>query len=455
MTQANKPSTPDAGSAVFPLNLQNPPKRVAVAGDGSWVVDADGKRYLDASSGVFVAILGHDPRPVADAISEQARRLNFAFAGDFRSLAQEAFAKLLVSLAPPGMEKVWLTTSGSTANEAALKLARQYHVARGAKEKTKVISRKHSYHGSTIGTLSMTGSMPRRRPYEPYMLNFPKVSPPCCYRCPVNKTPATCATDCAEEIREAILLAGPDYVSAFIVEPVSGAPLGALPTPPAYLRRAREICDEFNVLLIVDEVVSAMGRTGEWFGVTESGVEPDIITMAKGLGGGFMPIGAVIAHGRVHDALQQAGASFVHGESFTGHVLMSTAGTAVIEFIRDHDLLQHARKMSQVLREVMDPLAELPHVGDVRGRGFIRGLELVADKATKQPFSRSLKFAERIAKATAQEGVLVLAGTAGVDGMNGDTIVIAPPLVTTEAEVRLIGEVLQRALIGVAQEMQS
>lgn len=440
-------------SAVFPRSINRRQITRAVKGEGSWIIDADGRRFLDASSGVFVAILGHSPMAVADAIAQQARELNFAYTGDFTSAALERLAQRLVSIAPDGIERVWLSTSGSAANETAIKLARQYHLVNGDSGKTKVISRRHSYHGSTIGALSMTGSLPRRKPYEPYLLNFPQVSPPYCYRCPYAQQPKNCALACADEIEEAILAAGEQYVSAFIMEPIAGGPLGALPSTAEYMQRARSICDRYNVLMIVDEVVSGLGRTGDWFAIEESGVVPDMITLAKGLGGGYLPIGAVLAHKRIHQAFEAAGQSFVHSESFTGHVLLGTAGAAVLDYIEDNGLRAKVKELARYLEERLEPLGELSIVGEVRGRGLLRGLELVADKKTKRPFSRTLNVAERVSQAAAEHGVLLLTGNAAADGVNGDTIVVAPPYVTTHAEIDLIHDALRAALQRVTDEI--
>jgi adenosylmethionine-8-amino-7-oxononanoate aminotransferase len=453
MTAALQMSKTNLSSAVFPRGAFRPSVSKAVAGDGAWLIDSDGRRFLDACGGVFVAILGHSPAAVAEAIALQTRTLNFAYSGDFTTDAQERLAQRLVSIAPPGIERVWLTTSGSMANEVAVKLARQYHLLKGNTQKTKIISRRHSYHGSTIGAMSMTGSLPRRKPYEPYLLNFPQVSPPYCYRCPDKLEPVDCAIACANEIESAILAAGEEYVSAFIVEPIAGAPLGGLTSPPEYLRRARDICDRYNVLMIVDEIVSGVGRTGDWFAIEESGVIPDIITLAKGLGGGFVPIGAVLAHKKIHHAFEEADASFIHSESFTGHVLLGAAGNAVLDFIDNNALLPAVRELAKYLEISLAPLANSPLVGEVRGRGLLKGIELVASKRTKKPFARSLRVAERVARATAARGVLVLTGNAGVDGVNGDTVMVAPPYVTTRSEIDFMAEVLSIALDEVAGEL--
>jgi adenosylmethionine-8-amino-7-oxononanoate aminotransferase len=428
---------------------------LAVQGDGAMVIDAEGRQFVDGTSGVFVAILGHSPAEVAERIAEQARRLNYAYTGNFTTEAEQRLADALTDLAPPGLSRVWLTTSGSTANEAALKLARNYHLLRGQSEKTRVIARWHSYHGSTIGALSMTGTPPRRRPYEPYLLNFPHVCPPYCYRCPLGLERSKCDTECADEVEAAINRIGAQYVSAVIMEPIAGGPLGALVTPPDYLRRVRDICDRHDVLLIVDEVVSGLGRSGSWFAVEESGVVPDIITLAKGLGGGFVPVGAMIVHEKIHETFQERASSFVHGESFTGHVLLATAGLAVIDYIKDHGLLARIRRLGPHLGQGLLALAASPIVGEVRGKGFIYGLELVRDKSTREPFDRTQQVSERVVRAAARRGTLVLAGNAAADGVNGDTVVIAPPYVITETQISALIDTLASALAEVAEEIAS
>ena len=439
-------------SRVFHRNILREYPR-AVSGDDVHVVDSEGRRYLDGAGGVFCAILGHGPKEVADAVVAEIRSLNFAYTGDFATSAEERLAAKLIELAPKGFSKVWLTTSGSTANEAALKLARQYHVLRGQYQKSKVIARWHSYHGSTMGALSMTGTPPRRRLYTPYLLDFPHVAPPNCYRCALGRDALTCAAACAAEIEREIRLAGPEYVSAVIVEPVAGGPLGALVSSPEYLRAVRRICDENDVLMIVDEVVSGVGRTGDWFAIDQSGVVPDLITLGKGLGGGYVPIGAMIVRGSVYSAFEAAKTSFLHGESFTGHNVVAAAGYAVLDFIERHDLLANVRSSGARLEERLCAFSNLPIVGMVRGRGLLFGVELVKDKHTKEPFPRALQISERVVHATAERGVLLLAGQAGADGVNGDTILIAPPYTVTTNQIDLIVDTLADALRGISSDI--
>ncbi|KGF69050.1 hypothetical protein LL06_13025 [Hoeflea sp. BAL378] len=430
-------------------------RRRAVAGQGAEIIDSEGRRWLDASSSVFVAILGANPPGVAERIMASMRQLQFSYSGQFGSAEEDELAAALIRRAPAGFGKVWLTTSGSAANESAVKLARQYHLARGKPGKTAVICRWHSYHGSTIGAMSLSGSGPRRRPYQPYLLDMPHVPPPDCYRCPWGQDESGCDLACAEAFEAEILNRGADNVSAVLVEPVAGAPLGALVAPHGYLSRIREICDRHDVLMIVDEVVSGLGRTGSWLVIDQDGVAPDMITLAKGLGGGYTPIGALLLHDRIAGALDRAGTSFNHGDSFTGHRIMAAAGAAVVDFIEKERLVERVRENGPRLHALLAPLEQHPIVGKLRGRGYLYGVELVADKLTRQPFAREAQVSERVAAAAARNGVLFQTGNAAANGRDGDTVMIAPPYVTTDAQLSEIVSVLGRALDDVNAEIRS
>ncbi len=449
MTAAVQTATPD------PVLRRSASPREAVGGKGAWIFDSTGTNWLDASSSVFVSILGANPHGLADRVGAAMSELQFAYSGNFSSSEEDALARALIDKAPEGITKVWLTTSGSTANESALKMARQYHLSRGNSQKTKVISRWHSYHGSTIGAMSLSGSGPRRRPYEPYLLDVPHVPPPDCYRCPWGARPESCALACADAFEKEILAVGSEYISAVMVEPVAGAPLGALVSPPGYLRRIRDICDRHDVLMIADEIVSGMCRTGEWFAVQHDDVVPDMLTLAKGLGGGYVPIGAVLLHDRINAVLEGAGVAVNHGESFTGHRIMGAAGQAVIEFIDTEGLADRVASKGPALEADLTKLTAHPLVGIVRGRGFLYGVELVKDKTERRPFSRDDKVSERVAEAAARRHVLFQTGNAGADGQDGDTIMIAPPYVTSDADLKQIVSVLSDALDEVAIEIEA
>jgi adenosylmethionine-8-amino-7-oxononanoate aminotransferase len=417
-----------------------------VKGKGVYLWDEKGKKYLDGAAGVFVAILGQGVDEIADAINQEMRRVTFAYTTTFTSEKERALTRKLVEWAPEGFKKAWICTSGSAANETAIKLARHYHLVNGSSDKYRVVARRHSYHGSSIGALSLTGAEPRRKPYEPLLIDFPHISPPNCYRCPLDLTYPSCAAACASELEETIQRVGAETVSAFILEPMAGGPLGGLVTPTEYMHAVREVCDRYDVLLIADEVISGIGRTGRKFAIEHTGVTPDVITIAKGLGAGFLPIGGVIAHEKIHAAFEEAGTSFVHGESFTGHTAVSAAGLATLEYIETHDLIRHVEEMGKYLAERMATLRDHPLVGELRGHGLLQGAELVANKSSKQPFPREKGIAETVAKECMQRGLLILPGVAGADGTDGDTIVVAPPYIVTREEINSMVSILEDAI---------
>jgi adenosylmethionine-8-amino-7-oxononanoate aminotransferase len=403
--------------------------------EGALLYDVAGKRYLDAAGGIFVVNIGHSVPRVAEAMARQAERVAFAHTAHFTSEAEQEFARRLLALAPTGFGKAWLCTSGSQANETAIKLARSFHLLHGEGTRSQVISRWNSYHGSTLGALSLTGHTPRREQFAPYLFPSPKIEPPYCYRCPFGKTYPACGIACADDLATLIGRVGPANVAAFIVEPVSGGPLAALVPPHDYLRRIREICDRHGILMIVDEVVTGAGRTGRAFGFEHFGVIPDIITLAKGIGGGFVPIGAVLVHDRVYQRFEAAGSVFRHGETFAGHAVLAAAGCAVLEHLEREQLIARAGEKGEILGRKLAALNSHPLVGDVRGIGMLWGVELVADKSSKQPFPRARNMAEAVAEAAFADGLLVVAGTGCVDGRTGDTIALAPPFIIANEEI--------------------
>jgi adenosylmethionine-8-amino-7-oxononanoate aminotransferase len=426
---------------------------VAEKAEGIYVYDTAGRRYIDAAGSYFTVHVGHGVPEVVEAIARQLRRLDFAHTGFFTSEAAQSFAARLIALAPAGFVKVLFATSGSAANEAAMKLARQYHLLAGRPEKTRFVARWNSYHGGSLGALSLTGHVPRRQPFDPLLLPFPHIDPPYCYRCPWGQTPESCAMQCADQLERTIREIGPQYIAGFFVEPVSGGPLGANPAPDSYLPRIREICDRHDVLMIVDEVITGAGRTGKGLGIDHSGVVPDIITMAKGIGGGYVPTGAVLIHERVFGAFEASGNSLRHGETFSGHPLVCAIGDAVLAHIEGAGLIDRAREMGDVLGRRLERLRSLPIVGDVRGKGLLRGIELVADKASKRPFPRSERIAERVAKEAADRGVIVVPGAGCADGLNGDTLALSPPFIITEEEIEIVVATLEEAIAVVAGQV--
>jgi len=341
------------------------------------------------------------------------------------------------------------------ANEAALKLARQYHVLSGDSEKTVVIARWNAYHGATFGSLSMTGHPPRRQPFAPYLLPFPHIEPPYCYRCPWGKTPDSCALECAGALETEIKRIGPKYVSAFITEPISGGPLRAAVPPNAYLNEIKAICERHCVLLIVDEVVTGAGRTGRPLGIDQSGVVPDLITMAKGIAGGYAPVGAVLIHDKIHSKLADRGVSFDSQESFAGHPLVCALGDAVLDIIETDDLIQKSEQLGEQLQSELKRRCDNHIVGDIRGKGLLQGLELVQDRVSKKPFPRHAKVADRVGQACKERGLLVLTASGCVDGVDGDTITVAPPLTISPDEIGQLATILGEAIDDVSEQMFS
>lgn len=413
------------------------PLPVAVAGDGCYIIDREGKRYLDGSGGAAVSCLGHSDPDVRAALHAQLDRLAFAHTGFFTSDAAESLADTLIAHAPAGIERVYLVSGGSEAVEAALKLARQYFLEIGQPRRHRVIARRQSYHGNTLGALAAGGNAWRRRQFAPLMVETSHIAP--CYeyrdRQPGEGVEAY-GRRVADELEAEILRLGPDTVMAFIAEPVVGATAGALPAVPGYFRRIREICDRHGVLLILDEVMCGMGRTGHLFACEEDGIAPDMITIAKGLGAGYQPIGALLASGRIYDAIAAGSGFFQHGHTYMGHPMAAAAANAVLGAILGRGLLPRVREQGARLQSALEAaLGQHPHVGDIRGRGLFRGVELVADRETKAPFDPALGVHRKV-KALAFEAGLICYPMGGtIDGQRGDHILLAPPFIIEDAQI--------------------
>lgn len=410
---------------------------VAVRGEGCYLIDAAGKRYLDGSGGAAVSCLGHSDADVRTALHDQLDRLAFAHTGFFTSDPAEALADRLIAHAPPGIERVYLVSGGSEAVEAALKLARQYFMEIGQPQRHRVIARRQSYHGNTLGALAAGGNAWRRAQFAPLLVETSHIAP--CYeyrdRAP-GETVEAYGLRVADELEAEIIRLGPETVMAFIAEPVVGATAGAVPAVPGYFRRIREICDRHGILLILDEVMCGMGRTGHLFACAEDGVAPDLITIAKGLGAGYQPIGALLTSGRIYDALAAGSGFFQHGHTYMGHPMAAAAANAVLEAIVGRGLLARVREQGAKLQAALEAeLGQHPHVGDIRGRGLFRGVELVADRETKTPFDPALKLHARV-KALAFEAGLICYPMGGtIDGQRGDHILLAPPFIIEDAQI--------------------
>lgn len=421
---------------------------VAVAGDGPFIIDSAGKRFLDASGGAAVSCLGHSERRVIEAIKAQLDRIPYAHTGFFTNEPAEALADHLVARAPEGFGHVYFVSGGSEANETAMKLARQFFFERGEMQRRHFIARRQSYHGNTIAALSVGGNAGRRALYEPILLPASHIAP--CYEYRHRRDGETAeeyGVRAADELEAEILRLGPDTVIAFIAETVVGATAGALTPAPGYLPRIREICDRYGVLLILDEVMSGMGRIGSLYACDSYDVVPDIITCAKGLGAGYQPIGAVLMRNEIFDTIAGGSGAFQHGFTYIGHAAACAGALAVQRVIEADRLLENCNAMGALLkRRLADAFGERSWFGDLRGRGLFLGLELVEDRATKRPFDPGLKLHARIKAAALEEGLMVYPAGGTADGASGDHVLIAPPFIIGEDHVGMIVERLGRAI---------
>ncbi|MCJ1885402.1 aspartate aminotransferase family protein [Pseudomonas sp. LA21] len=421
----------------------------AVRGDGAYLIDSEGRRYLDASGGAAVSCLGHSDAEVIEAVRRQIGTLAYAHTSFFTSQPMEELADFLIARAPAGMRSVYFVSGGSEAVEAALKLARQYFVEIGQPQRTHLIARRQSYHGNTLGALATGGNAWRRQQFQPLLIDVSHVSPCYAYRGQAEgETPEAYGERLARELEAEILNLGADKVMAFVAEPVVGATLGAVTAVPGYFKRVREICDRYGVLLILDEVMCGMGRTGTLFAAEQEGISADLITIAKGLGAGYQPIGATLVSQRIHDAIAQGSGFFQHGHTYIGHATACAAALAVQKTIEQRDLLPRVRDLGEKLQQrLRGALGEHPNIGDIRGRGLFQGLELVADRASKAPFPAEAKLHARIKKAAMQEGLMCYPMGGTLDGRSGDHILLAPPFILEEAQLDELVEKLQRAIV--------
>lgn len=424
------------GSHIFPRHTKVKLPR-AVAGDGCHLIDNNGKRYFDGSGGAAVSCLGHSDTAVTNAIKEQLDRLAFAHTGFFTSGPAEELADLLIAQAPKGIERVYLVSGGSEAVESAIKLARQYFLEIGETERRHVIARKQSYHGNTLGALAVGGNEWRRRQFSPLLVETTHISPCYEYRWrEADESTFEYGQRVANELEEQILKLGPETVIGFIAEPVVGATLGAVPAVDGYYKRIREICNQYGILLILDEVMCGMGRTGTLFASEQEEVRPDIIAIAKGLGAGYQPIGAMMCSGEIYRAIEAGSGFFQHGHTYMGHPTAAAASCAVLKTIQQRDLLTNVKKMSDELNEALvQEFSQHPHIGDIRGRGLFLGMEFVEDLDTKKPFDPSAGIARKF-KATAFDNGLICYPMAGtVDGAVGDHVLLAPPFIMESKHV--------------------
>ncbi|HUG77074.1 MAG TPA: aspartate aminotransferase family protein [Burkholderiales bacterium] len=410
---------------------------VAVRGEGAYLYDRDGKRYLDASGGAAVSCLGHSDRAVIEAIQRQLERLPFAHTSFFTNEPMEALADALVARAPKSLDSVYFVSGGSEAMEAALKLARQYFVEKGEPQRAHVIARRQSYHGNTLGALAVGGNAWRRKQFEPLLIDTTHVSPCYAYRGRhAGESDAAYAARLADELERTIGALGSDRVIAFVAETVVGATLGAVAPVPGYFKRVREICDRHGILLILDEVMCGMGRCGTLWAFEEEGIVPDLAALAKGLGAGYQPIGAVLVSREIVETIVAGSGFFQHGHTYLGHAAACAGALAVQQRLHGDGVLARVKPLGMLLeKKLKQAFADHPHAGDIRGRGLFWGLELVEDRSSKKPFDPALRVHARIKRAALEAGLLCYPMGGTLDGRRGDHVLLAPPFIVEEAQL--------------------
>lgn len=402
-------------------------------GEGVYLFDDTGKRYIDGSGGPLVVNVGHGRPEIVAAMSEQAQAAAYVHAAMFTSEAVEEYSTALAAVVPMPEVRFFFTTSGSETVEAAIKLARQIQMARGQHSRSLIISRSFSYHGTSLGALSVSGKASMRAPYSGMMASMPRIRPPYPYRFPAS------GEELANRLEEAILAYGAENVAGFIAEPISGATLGAVVPPDDYWPRIRHICDTYGVLLIADEVLVGMGRTGAWWGLDHWHISPDILVTSKGAASGYVPLGLLAARGSDVEQIYQSLGDFNHGGTFSHHAVGAAAGLATLRILQTEKLVENAAAMGQYLgQELQRALGNHPHVGDIRGRGLFWGLELVADRRHKTPFPASRHLAWRIWERAFDLGLIVYYAQGCVDGTNGDVVMLGPPLIVNTAQIDAI-----------------
>jgi adenosylmethionine-8-amino-7-oxononanoate aminotransferase len=429
---------------------------VAVSAKGITITDSDGKAYIDASGGAAVSCLGHQHPDVVAAMHAQIDKVAYAHTGFFTTETAEALADTLVADAPPGIEHVYLVSGGSEAVEAALKMARQYFVEAGEPERSVFIGRRQSYHGNTLGALAVGGNEWRRRQFAPLLVDVGRVSP--CYEYRDRKpdeSPEQYSERLAAELDAKIREIGPGRVIAFVAETVVGATLGAVPPTPGYFRRVREVCDRHGVLLVADEVMCGMGRTGTLHAIEQEGVAPDLMAIAKGLGGGYQPVGAVLASARIVEAFRKGSGMFQHGHTYIGHPVAAAAALAVQRVIKRDKLLDAVKSNgAHFAARLAETLGNHPFVGDVRGRGLLMGVELVEDRPAKRPFAPALKLHARVKAEAMRRGLMTYPMGGTIDGQLGDHVLLAPPFIASRADLDEIVSRLAGAIDAATASLQ-
>lgn len=434
---------------VFYRRLSHPRPMIS-HGEGIYLYDTGGKRYIDASGGPVLINIGHGVQEVVQAMAGQAQIAPYIHATMFTSQAIEDYSAALAEVVPLDNPRFFYLSSGSEAVEAAMKFARQVQVERGETGRYLIISRWQSYHGTTLGALATSGRPGLRQLYRPMIQQTPHISPPYCYRCPFNLEYPSCDLRCAHTLEYTIKINGKETIAAFIAEPVSGSGLAAVVPPPEYWPIIREICDQYGILLITDEVMTGFGRTGAWFGIEPWGIEPDIMAMAKGAGGGYFPLSMIAVKTRDVESIRAGRGDFSHGGTFSHHPVGVATGLAVLRYLQKHNLVEAARVQGEKLgQKLQAAFGDHPHVGDIRGRGLMWGLEFVAERQTKLPFPTELNLARQLGDAAFERGMIVYPSHGNIDGLWGDQVMVAPPFIVTDEQLDEIVGLLAESIDAV------
>ncbi|MFC7370697.1 aspartate aminotransferase family protein [Fictibacillus iocasae] len=424
-------------------------------GKGIYLYGMDGTRYIDGSSGAVTANIGHGVSEINDAMFRQAEKAAFVYRSHFTSEPAEKLAEKLAHSAPGDLNSVFFVNSGSEATETALKVAIQYYQEQGRREKIRILSRRTSYHGITLGSLSMSGHPLRRQRFEPLLEDFPAVAPPYCYQCPFKLSFPACGLKCADDLEEAILSIGSENIAAFIAEPVIGASGGAITPPDEYFPRIKEICERYDILFIADEVMTGMGRTGKMFAVNHWGIVPDMIATGKGMSAGYTPMAATIVSDRIMNVIENGTKVIMSGHTFSANPLSAAVCLAVMDYMDNNKLIENAEKQGRYLLSKLEMLKErFPIAGDVRGKGLLCGIELVKDNGTKEPFPLNDKVTETLITICFANGLIIYPAVAGVTGYSGDAVIIAPPLTITETQIDELFAILERSFEQLVQRLE-
>lgn len=420
----------------------------AVRAEGIYIYDEAGKSYIDGCSGALVSGIGHGIPEVIEAIHKQMQELNFAHPSRWRNTATEEAAQAIAQITPGDLNYIWLVCGGSEAVESAIKISRQYFVERDGTGSSKhlIVGRWNSYHGSTLGAMAVGGNMPRRRIFAPMFKEHPKIPPHYCYRCPYGLEYPTCNLPCARELENVIQREGADNVAAFLAEPIVGSTVGALVPPDEYWPLIREICNRYDILLIADEIMTGIGRTGKPFCVDHWDVVPDIIASAKGMAAGYVPAGGIFVKEAIAEAIKNGSGHFQNGHTYNANPVSAAAVTAVLLYINRNNLIENARVQGELLGELMAGLIDIPIVGEVRGKGLMWGVEIVADKKRRKPFQNSVGASGAVSAECMKRGLVIYPAGGMVNGVEGDNFLVAPPLIVNENHIKEIVSILEESL---------